>query len=138
MRHRKKGRKLGRNHHQRQALLKSLAKAVFTHGQIKTTLAKARAVLPLVEKMATKAKAGDLAARRFLFKYFQDQHRVNLVVAAIQKAFPDSTSNFTKTVKLRRRLGDDALIVRFGFQKPVDFSPPQKQAKVKPKSKNVE
>ncbi len=64
MRHRKAGYKLNRTTAHRQAMLRNLAASLFEHGQITTTIPKAKAVQPLVEKIVTKAKKGDLHSRR--------------------------------------------------------------------------
>jgi len=64
MRHRKAGYKLGRTSTHRQAMLRNMAASLFEHGQITTTLPKAKALQPFVEKIVTKAKRGDLHARR--------------------------------------------------------------------------
>src|SRR5438034_9754040 len=64
MRHRNYGRGLGRNATHRQALFRNLARALFTHGRIITTLPKAKEVRPFVEKLITLAKKGTLHARR--------------------------------------------------------------------------
>jgi len=64
MRHRKAGYKLNRTASHRQAMLRNMAASLFEHGQIVTTLPKAKAVQPFVERIITKAKRGDLHARR--------------------------------------------------------------------------
>ncbi|MBY0113832.1 MAG: 50S ribosomal protein L17 [Phycisphaerales bacterium] len=64
MRHRRAGSRLTRTSSHRDAMLRNLAAAVFEHGQITTTIPKAKAVQPLVEKIITDAKKGDLASRR--------------------------------------------------------------------------
>lgn len=64
MRHRRAGYRLTRTSSHRDAMLRNLAAAIFEHGQITTTIPKAKAVQPLVEKIITAAKKGDLAARR--------------------------------------------------------------------------
>lgn len=64
MRHRKAGYKLGRTTAHRTATLRNLAAAAFEHGQIVTTIPKAKAVQPMVERIVTLAKKGDLASRR--------------------------------------------------------------------------
>ena len=63
MRHRKAGFKLNRTRSHRDAMLRNLAASLFEHGQITTTLPKAKALQPFVEKIVTKAKRGDLHAR---------------------------------------------------------------------------
>jgi large subunit ribosomal protein L17 len=64
MRHRKAGFKLNRTTAHRQAMLRNMAASLFEHGQIVTTVPKAKALQPFVEKIITKAKRGDLHARR--------------------------------------------------------------------------
>lgn len=64
MRHRKAGYKLNRTAAHRKAMFRNMAASLFEHGQIVTTLPKAKAVQPIVEKIVTKAKQGDLHARR--------------------------------------------------------------------------
>ncbi len=64
MRHRKAGYKLNRTASHRQAMLRNLAASLFEHGQVVTTMPKAKAVQPFVEKVVTKAKRGDMHARR--------------------------------------------------------------------------
>jgi large subunit ribosomal protein L17 len=64
MRHRKAGFKLNRTRSHRDAMLRNIAAGLFEHGQITTTIPKAKAVQPFVEKIITKAKRGDLHARR--------------------------------------------------------------------------
>ncbi|MFI4917533.1 MAG: 50S ribosomal protein L17 [Phycisphaerales bacterium JB060] len=64
MRHRKAGFKLGRTRTHREAMLRNMAASLFEHGQIVTSVPKAKALQPFVEKIITKAKAGDLHSRR--------------------------------------------------------------------------
>ena len=64
MRHRKAGFKLGRTSAHREAMLRNLAASLFEHGQVTTTVPKAKAVQPFVERIVTKAKKGDLHSRR--------------------------------------------------------------------------
>ncbi|MCA9309887.1 MAG: 50S ribosomal protein L17, partial [Phycisphaerales bacterium] len=66
MRHRKAGYKLGRTSAHRQAMLRNLAASLFEHGQVTTTVPKAKAVQPFVEKIITLAKRGDLHSRRLV------------------------------------------------------------------------
>lgn len=73
MRHAVSGYKLNRDSDHRRAMFRNLAIALFTHEQITTTLPKAKAVQPLVEKLITMAKQGDLAARRRALKYIGNE-----------------------------------------------------------------
>jgi len=73
MRHRKHGRTLGRHTHHRKALFRNMAASLFTHGQITTTIPKAKAVQPFVEKLITLAKKGDLHSRRLVISKLRDR-----------------------------------------------------------------
>jgi len=124
MRHRISGKQLGRTRHQRQALFRNLARAIFIHGSICTTRAKAQATIPLIEKicrLCQKSHQGDLSSRRRIFAIFQDRKFVNRIVKAIAATYTDRQSNFTKTSCVKRRQGDDALIVKLEFTLPVDL-----------------
>jgi len=113
MRHRGFGKKLSRDYDHRRALFKNLARAFFSNqGKIKTTLAKAKAVQPLIERMISKAAKGDLVSRRWLFRYFQDQHFVNQIVERFGCQFKERKGGYTRIVRIERRRGDNAVIVR--------------------------
>ena len=138
MRHRVYGKKLGRDRNQRQALFRSQLKEVFTHGFIKTTDTKVKAITPLVERVCTLAKKNTLAARRRIFRSFQDIKLVNSVVTQINELYPDITSNFTRVSKIKRRQGDDALIVKLylfnGIAPKVKAESESKESASKPKN----
>lgn len=141
MKHRIFGKKLGRNHNERQALFRSQTRSMFTYGNITTTEAKAKAVLSLVESLAnTITQKSDLLARRELFRHLQDQTQVNLIVTHFKEVFGDQKSNFTKMTRIKRRQGDDALIVNLSFVKPIDFKPvvkTEEKREVKKETKKV-
>ena len=75
MRHRKAGFKLGRTTAHRQAMLRNMAASLFEHGQITTTVTKAKALQPFVEKIITKAKRGDLHSRRLVISMLGQDRR---------------------------------------------------------------
>lgn len=79
MRHMCKKHTLGKAKDQREALLRSLATELFTHGEIKTTMARAKALRPYVESIITLAKRGDLHARRQAARYIYDKEIGNFV-----------------------------------------------------------
>ena len=81
MRHLKKGRKLGTDASHTKAMLKSLAIAVLTHDRIKTTEARAKEVRPLVEKVITWAKKGDVHSRRMAMAALSKKEVVTKVFA---------------------------------------------------------
>ena len=138
MRHRMVGKKLSRNFNERKALLKSLTKAMFTHGSIETTEAKVKAIVPMVENLANIIiSKEELIAKRELFKILQDQHWVNRVVANFKSVFGDQKSNFTTIKKIKHRFGDDALIVKFSFVKVVNFQPEKVEVAKKEVKKTI-
>lgn len=113
MRHKVYGKKLGRDHNHRKALFKNLAKNFFENdGKVKTTLTKAKAVQPLIERMIARAGKGDLVSRRWLFSYFQNQNFVNKIVSTFGAQFSKRHGGYTKIIKLERRPGDNAIVVR--------------------------
>ena len=136
MKHRIFGKKLGRNHNERKALFNSLTKAMFISGSINTTQARATAIVSTIEKLSnTIITKSDLIARRELFKVLQDQTWVNNVFKTFKETFGQQSSNFTKIAKVKRRFGDDALIVKLSFVKPVKF---EIKKEIKPEIKKVD
>jgi len=130
MRHRIFGKKLGRNHNQRKALINGMVRGIFTYGNIETTEAKAKTALRVIENLALSATKADLNSRRKLFRYLQDQTWVNRIAEKMSSEFSGQTSNFIKITRIKRRLGDDALIVKLSFIKPISFLE-EKKVKVK-------
>ncbi|MFA5532489.1 MAG: L17 family ribosomal protein [Candidatus Shapirobacteria bacterium] len=136
MKHRVFGKKLGRNHNERQALFRSLTRSMFIYGSINTTEAKAKSVVSTIESLSnTIISKPELTAKRELFKTLQDQTWVNNVVKTFKEVFGDQTSNFTQMTRIKRRFGDDALIVKLSFVKPIKFEQ-KKEVKVEDKKTN--
>jgi large subunit ribosomal protein L17 len=122
MKHRIFGKKLGRNYNERKALFNSQTRSMFINGSIQTTEAKAQALVSTIESLAnTIITKPELIAKRELFRYLQDQTWVNNVVSKFKETFGDQSSNFTQITRIKRRFGDDALIVKLSFVKPVKF-----------------
>ncbi len=113
MRHKVFGRKLNRDHNHRQSLFKNLLKQLLIHGRIKTTSAKALAVRPLVEKIIARSRANNLAFKRELFRYFQDRKQVDFLTEKVLPFLNKRNGGYTRIIKLKKRIGDDALIVSF-------------------------
>jgi large subunit ribosomal protein L17 len=107
MRKQKKGRKFHRKTGQRKALLKGLARALVLKGRIETTEAKAKELSSFVEKKITKAKKGDLAARRELLKTFSNQV-VKKLVEEIAPLYKKRAGGYTRIIKLGPRKSDSA------------------------------
>ena len=108
MRHRVKGRKLGRTASHRKATLTALATALLKHKRIKTTLAKAKETRGFVEKLITKAKKGDLHAHKQVMDVMKDKETVKELFAEIVSKIGDRPGGYTRVVKLGNRLGDAA------------------------------
>jgi len=112
MRHRLKGKKLNRSTKHRRALFKNLISALVEHGEIKTTLAKAKAVKGLVDKLITTAKKGTLHHRRQLASFFGKRQPANKLVEDIAPKLKSRTSGYTRIVRLGRRTGDNAMMAK--------------------------
>ena len=120
MRHRRAGKKLGRDSAHRKALYSNLAGALIEHGRIKTTQAKAKAVKPFAEQMITLGKRGDLHARRLALAELRSQDVVHQLFADVAPRFADRSGGYTRIVKLGPRLGDAAEMV---YLELVDYQP---------------
>ncbi|MFH1412841.1 MAG: 50S ribosomal protein L17 [bacterium] len=112
MRHRKKGKILGRKKQPREMMLRNLAASVLIYEKVKTTEAKAKAVKPLVEKLITTAKAGDLTARRKLISVLPQPMAVKKAMDVLGKKYKERPGGYTRIVKLGARQGDGAEIVQ--------------------------
>jgi large subunit ribosomal protein L17 len=120
MRHRRAGKKLGRDSAHRKALYSNLAGALIEHGRIKTTEAKAKAVKPFAEQMITLGKRGDLHARRLALAELRSQDVVHQLFADVAPRFADRPGGYTRIVKLGPRNGDSADMV---YLELVDYQP---------------
>jgi large subunit ribosomal protein L17 len=120
MRHRRAGKKLGRDSAHRKALYSNLAGALIEHGRIKTTEAKAKAVKPFAEQMITLGKRGDLHARRLALAELRSQDVVHQLFADVAPRFADRPGGYTRIVKLGPRYGDAAEMV---YLELVDYEP---------------
>ncbi len=108
MRHRKKTVKLGRSTSHRDALLANQVCSLIEHQRIKTTLAKAKAVRPLAEKMVTLGKRGDLHARRLAAGELGQKEAVKKLFAEIAPRAAARKGGYTRIIKLGPRASDSA------------------------------
>jgi large subunit ribosomal protein L17 len=108
MKHRRKTPKLKRNAAQRKALLSNQAAALITHGRIRTTVAKAKALRPVVEKLVTQAKKGDLHSRRQAISYLRQKDVVSKLFGEIAEACADRQGGYCRITKLGTRASDAA------------------------------
>jgi large subunit ribosomal protein L17 len=121
VRHHRSGKKLGRDSAHRKALYSNLTGSLIEHGRIKTTVAKAKAVKPIAEKMITLGRRGDLSARRQALAYLRSNDVVHLLFAEVAPRFADRPGGYTRIVKLGPRAGDAAEMV---YLELVDYVPP--------------
>ena len=112
MRHRKKTVKLQRRKDHREALLSNLCKSLIEHRRIKTTLAKAKALRPVAEKMITKAKKGGVHNQRQVVAFIGDKDMASKLFEEIGPRYADRPGGYTRILKLGPRHGDNAPMAR--------------------------
>jgi len=110
MRHQKKTVKLGRTAEHRKALLANQVCSLIEHQRIKTTLAKAKAVRPLAEKMVTLGKNGSLHARRTALAVLRQRDAVKKLFDDIAPRSADRKGGYTRIIKLGQRKSDSAAV----------------------------
>jgi len=108
MRHRKAGRKLNRTASHRKAMFANMAAALIKHEQIVTTLPKAKALRPVVEKLITLAKRGDLHARRQAISQMRDKAMVAKLFETLGPRYEERKGGYTRVLKAGFRYGDSA------------------------------
>jgi len=114
MNKRKQGRKFGREAGPRKAFLSAIARALVQHERIKTTEARAKEISPVVEKLITKAKRGDLAARRELLRH-GDNIMAKKILEEIAPRYKDRSGGYTRIVKIGARKSDGARMAFIEF-----------------------
>lgn len=108
MRHAMKGRKLSRKSGHRKSMFINLAAALVKHEQISTTLPKAKDLRPIVEKLVTLAKRGDLHARRQLLSVLKDAKLVDKMITTLSDRYKTRKGGYTRVLKAGFRYGDMA------------------------------
>ena len=109
MRHNNSGKKLSRTPSHRKALFRNLAKALLTHGKIRTTEIKAKALRRVVEPLITLALRNDLHSRRLAFRYLGNHQLVKRLFDEIAPAFAGVPGGYTRVIRLALpRRGDNA------------------------------
>jgi len=112
MRHRNKNKILDRQKGPRELMLRNLASSILIYEKVKTTKAKAQAVRPLVERMITASKAGDLNARRGLIKVLLQKNAVQKAMEVLGVRYKERQGGYTRVIKLGNRAGDGAEMVQ--------------------------
>lgn len=115
MRHHSSLRKFGREKDQRNALVKSLMRSLVIHGRITTTLAKAKSIRPMIEKLVTKAKTGTLASRRLVIVRIGGEAETKALFDTIAPKYADRKGGYTRIIKLPRRELDAAPMAMIEF-----------------------
>ena len=108
MRHRNSGRKLNKTSSHRKAMFRNMATALIKHEQIKTTLPKAKELRPVVERMITLGKRGNLHARRQALSYLKDEKVVRKLFDGLAERYDDRAGGYTRVLKAGFRYGDSA------------------------------
>ena len=111
MRHRKRGRQLGRNTKHRLALFRNLATSLMEHERIETTEAKAKELRGITDKLITLGKEGTLHARRGALRVLRTKQSVSKLFDDVAKRFSDRHGGYTRIIKTRLRPGDGAPLV---------------------------
>src|SRR5438067_13602697 len=108
MRHKVAGYKLGRNTSHRRSLFRNMVTSLIMEERVETTAVKAKAVRPLVEKMITLGKQGDLAARRQAAAYLMTDAAVSKLFDTVAPRFGDRNGGYLRIVRTAWRKGDGA------------------------------
>lgn len=104
----RKGARFGNSGAHEKIILANLAGSLFWEGQIKTTLAKAKAVRPLAEKLITRARKGDLHSRRVVLKTIRDNEVVTKLFDEVAPRYTERPGGYTRITKIGPRRGDGA------------------------------
>jgi len=115
MRHGKSYRKLGKKPQHRRAMFANMAAALIKHEQIITTLPKAKELRPLVEKLVTLAKRGDLHARRQAISEVRDETQVRKLFTILGPRYKERNGGYLRIMKAGFRYGDSAPVAVIEF-----------------------
>ncbi|PYV86955.1 MAG: 50S ribosomal protein L17 [Acidobacteria bacterium] len=135
MRHKVAGYKLGRTTSHRRSLLRNLVTSLVMEERIETTIPKAKAMRPLMEKMITLGKRGDLAARRQAAAYLMTRESVNKLFDTLAARFGDRNGGYLRIVRAGWQKGDgaDKAFVELLGSEQVQEEKRQKRAEVRAK-----
>lgn len=133
MRHKVAGRHFGRTANQRKALLKGLVSSLFEHQTIETTVAKAKAVKGMAEKLITFSKRGDLHSKRMVMSYISNRDVTAKLFSDIAPRFADRNGGYLRIIQTRQRVNDRAPMAIIEF---IDYADVKEKSAVK-KGKEV-
>ncbi len=110
MRHRRKGRPLGRTASHKKAMLSNMATSLVRHERIKTTTAKAKELRPFAERLITLARRGDLHARRQAARAIHDKEALQKLFDTLGPRYAERDGGYLRILKLGRRKGDGSQV----------------------------
>jgi len=110
MRHRKVSRKLGRDTEHHKAILRNMVTDLFKYGKITTTLAKAKELRRVADKMITLAKRGDLTSRRRALAFIRDKKVVRKLFSELREKYLNRAGGYTRVIKIGPRRGDASMM----------------------------
>ena len=108
MRHRNAGFKLGRNPSHRRALMRNLVTSIILNDRVETTITKAKATRPIVEKMITLGKRGDVNARRQALSYLMTPESVTRLFSTVAPRYGSRNGGYLRITRSGQRQGDAA------------------------------
>lgn len=133
MRHRVSGRHFGRTANQRKALLRGLIISLFEHQRIETTLAKAKEVKKLAERIVTLGIKGDLHSKRLALSYIPNRKAIAKLFGEIAPRFSGRNGGYLRLIRTRNRVNDGAPMAVLEF---VDYEEIRQKAEKEKKEEN--
>ena len=132
MRHAIKNRKLGRTSAHRQAMFRNQLASLIEHGRIKTTLAKAKELRPIAERLITRGREDSVHSRRMVRRWIPDRGLVDRLFTDVSPRFSDRPGGYLRILKLGPRPGDAA---EMAILELVDYEPTESEPEPKSKKK---
>ena len=127
-RHAYKGRKLGRDKAPRELMFRNLATSIVLYEKVRTTLPKAKEIRPILERLITTAKKGDVNAMRKLNSYLLDKNATEKLITELAPLYEKRKGGYTRITKVGLRVGDAA---RIAIVELLDVEKLAKRTKVK-------
>ena len=129
MRHKVAGRNFGRTANQRKALLRGLVSSLFEHQRIETTLAKAKAIRCIAERLVTFGKKNDLHSKRMVLSFIPNRTIMSKLFSDIAPRFADRNGGYLRIVQTRQRVNDRAPMAIIEFIDYLENVKPAKEAR---------
>src|ERR1700690_422425 len=135
MRHKVAGRLFSRTANQRKALLRGLVSSLFEHQRIETTVAKAKAIKGIAEKLVTFGKRGDLHSKRMVMSYIPNRTVMSKLFSEIAPRFADRNGGYLRIIQTRQRVNDRAPMAIIEF---IDYEDLKMKTSEKEEGKKTE